>query len=230
MSLWVADDSRLGNRPIKGPATSDAADDARIRNICGATGLLETHGFPVESHLDVCTLVVALLGFRSPFAVLRPVALVVVFSFDRHAWRSRPHVREEVREPVPAFAYRNPASPIVGVAGACGPVASFQHGAPNSVFSGTAKAVRARAISCCFVAQASARTCVPVSQIASDRFNRGAAIASAIPPSLCSVSARKGDDHEPPKPLPQKIDKRAHIKPPAAPTGLRPSVSAPRLT
>ena len=111
------------NTNLLGPSRN-SADDAIMRKESGASS------------------VVRLFRFRGPNAVFGFVISIIIFSFNAvfFGW-ARPHIRDEVLKPPPAFTDLDSSSPIILKRGISGTSTASVQKAPYPIFDSFAQAV-----------------------------------------------------------------------------------------
>ena len=98
---------------------------------------------------DVGPLVVGLLNWSGPTAVVRFVVPVVVFPVERMAsgW-SRSHIRDEVVKRSPTVTNSDSTLSVIGITRCIGIRATVEHSSPDSVFRQVGLTVRRASLDC----------------------------------------------------------------------------------
>ena len=127
------------NGKLYGPATIKSLSGGAWAHSrpCDSYGLSNCHFFPPVRYPSASALIVVLLTFCRPIAIVWLVASVVVSSlYCVHSRWSWPHIRVKSLEALhPSIAYRNAASAILDVVRIFRICASLAHGRPGSIFT-----------------------------------------------------------------------------------------------
>ena len=112
------------------------------------------------------SLIHSLLAVGCPTAILRRIRAFAVNPVEAHAFRSLPHVSEEVLKNKPALAHGNAPASIKLIRASLGVCTAISHGLPSSVNAGCGLTVSSTPITSSVLLQAATTSRKAASQIA----------------------------------------------------------------
>lgn len=129
----------------------------------------------MREHVKSLGVVLSLLFWSCPSAILRAVVAITIAAIKSHAGRSLAHVGKEILKTLPAFTYGNPLVKVGSLCAGCCSSASTDHSSPDAVSGRFRSSVCGTAYSRNFVSKTTAR-----SRLGRQKKLRG---------DLCSLSA-----------------------------------------
>lgn len=126
---------RLG-RPITfRPTPFDPVFERRLSDTKPCRQHREGYSLPQVLHEARLALVVLLLFWAGPSAIMRLVIAIIILPVERFTGRALSHIGEKCRKGFPPLANLNPPSPVSGIFGVSWVGAALQHPGPASVGS-----------------------------------------------------------------------------------------------
>jgi len=106
-----------------------------------STPLRDSHSFPINLYNKIVSLIVCLLNFCRPTAVLLTVSFIIVDPIQAHSSFREPHVLNESIKRHPSFANQDTPPAVIPKCGVISISAPLNHGRPQLIHLTATKAV-----------------------------------------------------------------------------------------
>lgn len=165
------------------------------------------HGHAIYLYKTICSFISPLLVTGRPLAIIRRIALAIVFSLDRElrGW-SRPHVlQKRLKTITPSVANCDSSFSIIFIPIINWTMTAIDHSCPNNVFRSARESMCSLPRRALLTTEASAADCITTSKVGCGAYISLSAIADTSPHDIFVSRGQSTQNKKAPEPLTFKI-------------------------